>query len=256
MDEGKSTCGWGRPPKKLDPPTDALGRFANHVRSARLHHRLKQIELAALLGCAPATLSQIEHGRLRPSLALARTLDRVLDANGLLLSLFRDAVDEQDQKTAARLGRDHSEVLPTMDVPKPADLELVAGDVSLWVADITIPDGTLMAPGEQFTKVWRVRNGGSVHWKDRYIKRIGPLGGSSQVATLRLTPIPDTAPGEFCDITVQCKAHVLPGSSQANFKMSDVHGRLYYPDTTPEGVLLAITVVEGLPPRTATARGL
>ncbi|OZC94065.1 hypothetical protein CH279_21665 [Rhodococcus sp. 06-412-2B] len=252
MDEGKSTRGRGRPPKKLDPPTDALGRFANHVRSGRAIAGLKQTELAERLGCTPGTLSQIERGILRPSPALATALDQALGWNGLLLSLFRDAQEEKDRKTADRIGRSHDPQTGALSTePTPADLHLEPGDVSLWVADITIPDGTLMAPGERFTKIWRVRNGGSVHWKGRYIKRMGPLGGSSQVATLSLTPIPDTAPGELCDIAVECKAHVLPGSSQANFKMSDAHGRLYYPNTTPEGVLLAITVVEGLTPRSA-----
>jgi len=32
--------------------------------------------------------------------------------------------------------------------------------------DITIPDGTVLRPGQPFTKIWRVRNSGTDAWPD------------------------------------------------------------------------------------------
>jgi hypothetical protein len=35
---------------------------------------------------------------------------------------------------------------------------------SRFVEDVTIKDGTEMAPGTRFTKVWRLRNSGKIPW--------------------------------------------------------------------------------------------
>ncbi|HSR20131.1 MAG TPA: NBR1-Ig-like domain-containing protein, partial [Anaerolineales bacterium] len=33
-----------------------------------------------------------------------------------------------------------------------------------FVSDVTIPDGTILKPGEKFTKTWRIYNSGSCSW--------------------------------------------------------------------------------------------
>lgn len=42
-------------------------------------------------------------------------------------------------------------------------------DVAGFVADITIPDGTELAPGTIFTKTWSLRNDGSCTWNSNYL---------------------------------------------------------------------------------------
>jgi len=37
-----------------------------------------------------------------------------------------------------------------------------------FVADVTIPDGTIMTPGQQFVKTWKIRNTGNCAWGDGY----------------------------------------------------------------------------------------
>jgi hypothetical protein len=37
-----------------------------------------------------------------------------------------------------------------------------------YVADVTIPDGTEIAPGETFTKTWRIANNGTCTWRTDY----------------------------------------------------------------------------------------
>ena len=46
--------------------------------------------------------------------------------------------------------------------PTPTDTPVfpVAG----FIADVTIPDGTVMEPGQAFTKTWRLKNVGAVEW--------------------------------------------------------------------------------------------
>jgi hypothetical protein len=46
---------------------------------------------------------------------------------------------------------------------------------SAFVADITIPDGEKMRPGEEFMKAWQIKNTGTCIWDDGY--RLKYLGG-------------------------------------------------------------------------------
>jgi hypothetical protein len=41
-------------------------------------------------------------------------------------------------------------------------------DKSAYIEDITIPDGTVLAPGETFIKTWLLKNTGFCMWKDSY----------------------------------------------------------------------------------------
>ncbi len=39
---------------------------------------------------------------------------------------------------------------------------------SIYISDVTIPDGTVLAPGESFTKTWEFQNTGSCDWTENY----------------------------------------------------------------------------------------
>jgi hypothetical protein len=43
-----------------------------------------------------------------------------------------------------------------------------ACDSSVYVSDVTISDGTVMAPGETFTKTWTMQNTGTCTWSSNY----------------------------------------------------------------------------------------
>lgn len=38
-----------------------------------------------------------------------------------------------------------------------------------YVTDVTIPDGTVLAPGETFTKTWKLQNSGSCDWETDFV---------------------------------------------------------------------------------------
>lgn len=233
----------GRPETPLPAPETPLARLGAHLRYLRRINRLSQTELAQKAECSSTTISQTELGKFRPSPELVATFDTVLHGDGILAGFLADVVAED------RSNRPPRSPAQAPETPPPAQPRPIPGDVSQWVDDVTVPDGTLMAPGERFVKVWRLRNAGTVAWEDRYLKRLGSLGSAGQVSTPALSPIPHTEPGETVDIAVHCKAHLLPGTSIAHFKMTDAHGHLYYPDSNPDGIRLAITVVEGRTPR-------
>ncbi|RSN31371.1 hypothetical protein DMC61_14575 [Amycolatopsis sp. WAC 04169] len=98
------------------------------------------------------------------------------------------------------------------------------------VAAITVPEGTVIAPGQKFVKVWRLRNSGTVAWTGRYLRRLGApsdLGIPSSPVEVR---IPDTIPGELLYTSVPLKAHMLPGTAQVHWKTVGEDGFEHFPD--------------------------
>lgn len=117
----------------------------------------------------------------------------------------------------------------------------VPADKTLFIKDVTVPDGTSVPVNTTFVKTWRVKNIGNVVWKDRYLKRITPLS-SHICSSPAMVPIPETRPGETIDISVTFKTPHLPGSCRTDWKTSDSRGNLYFPDM--HGLFSIVTVVE------------
>ncbi|MFJ9780826.1 NBR1-Ig-like domain-containing protein [Amycolatopsis sp. NPDC101161] len=110
------------------------------------------------------------------------------------------------------------------------DEPAAAGDVSEFVADVTVPDGSAVAAGSRFTKTWELRNAGSVGWIGRYLVRSGSFGGPDQCRTPDRVPVPYTAPGEHVRISVDVQAPSAAGHCQVYWKMADSEGHLLLPD--------------------------
>lgn len=117
----------------------------------------------------------------------------------------------------------------------------VPGDQTLFIKDVTIPDGTSIPVNTTYEKIWRVKNTGTVVWKNRYLKRITPASDLLCSSTA-MVPIPETQPGETIDISVTFHTPHLPGSCRTDWKTSDAQGNLYFPDM--HGLFSIVTVVE------------
>ncbi|WP_157740007.1 NBR1-Ig-like domain-containing protein [Micromonospora narathiwatensis] len=102
-------------------------------------------------------------------------------------------------------------------------------DDSRFEGDITYPDGTLVPPNTSFTKIWRIRNTGTVVWANRSLARINdePCQAPKTVA------IPQTMPGEAVDIAVSVRTPGTPGSCKIYWKMADEDGRMFFPLKRP-----------------------
>jgi hypothetical protein len=96
-------------------------------------------------------------------------------------------------------------------------------DVSVFISDITVPDGTPMAPGQNFDKTWRIQNAGTCSWTATYKVVFtgsgnGPMGGIT-------TPIGKIVkPGESIDITVEFVAPTTAGDSVTWWKLQNEAG--------------------------------
>ncbi len=96
-------------------------------------------------------------------------------------------------------------------------------DEASYVADVTIPDGTVVQPGQGFDKTWRVRNSGTTTWGSGYSLRfVGDeaLGGPGSVALPRAIK-----PGEIVDLSVALKAPAGPGRHRSTWKLHNAQGK-------------------------------
>ena len=90
-----------------------------------------------------------------------------------------------------------------------------------FVADVTIPDNTTMAPGTKFTKTWRVKNVGTVNWGEGTVLVFvdgDRMGGASPV------PVHNAKPTEQGDISVDMVAPDKTGEYKAKWQLKTGSG--------------------------------
>ncbi|MEV4892596.1 NBR1-Ig-like domain-containing protein [Nonomuraea sp. NPDC055795] len=116
--------------------------------------------------------------------------------------------------------------------PPPAS-PLYKGDAAVFVADVTLPDCMHVGTGEILTKVWRLKNAGSVRWKGYSLRRLEPAQQADQCRTVADVPIKDTQPGEMVEIQTDITTPMKPGLCYARFKMVDASGTVVFPGSRP-----------------------
>ena len=97
-------------------------------------------------------------------------------------------------------------------------------DVSAYVQDVTIPDGTVMAPSQAFIKKWELKNTGTCTWTPTYKMAFGygnPMGGQA-------TQIGKTVPpGGTIVIEVAMIAPNVGGEAIGNWRMQNDKGEFF-----------------------------
>lgn len=196
------------------------------MKSLRRTSGMSLREAARQASRSPGQVSSAEKGRDRPGVELITFYEETFGADGVLWSAY----------TAARVSR------PDPPVTKNPARYPIDGDASEFIADISIPDGTLVRPGEKFIKTWRIKNSGTVPWDSRFLSRIGPPVAHGLPRSAGRVSIDYTPPGEFVDISVPMRAHYLAGSSQVLWKMTDEEGYEFFPDRYFQGLVMHIIV--------------
>ncbi|MBE1531164.1 NBR1-Ig-like domain-containing protein [Actinomadura algeriensis] len=126
------------------------------------------------------------------------------------------------------------------------------GDAATFITDLTLPDCTRVDAGETMTKVWRLKNAGTVPWEGYSLRRLDLPQRADQCQTISDVPITDTRPGKMVDVRVDITTPRKPGLCYVRFKMVDAEGRVAFPGSRP--VNFQIVVEEpGSPPRSNTA---
>lgn len=96
---------------------------------------------------------------------------------------------------------------------------------SIYIADITIPDGTVLKPGEDFKKIWQFRNTGSCTWDEGYALVF--IGGDTAIDPVNYE-IKDKkdfiGPGEDAEFDIPLTAPLTVGSYQGTWRMRNDQG--------------------------------
>jgi hypothetical protein len=95
-------------------------------------------------------------------------------------------------------------------------------DLAQFVRDISIPDGSVFAPGATFTKTWRLKNVGTCNWSGYSLvfDSGDSMGGTSP------TSIGTVGAGQEVDISVNLTAPATAGSYRGHWRIRNSSGVL------------------------------
>ena len=91
--------------------------------------------------------------------------------------------------------------------------------------DLTIPDGTVVLPGQAFTKTWRLVNAGTCTW-NRLYKLIFFSGNSMNAHQEQYLSV-DVKPGDAIDLSVNFTAPNDTGQYQSNWMLLSADGEYF-----------------------------
>ncbi|HEX6270906.1 MAG TPA: NBR1-Ig-like domain-containing protein [Anaerolineales bacterium] len=98
-------------------------------------------------------------------------------------------------------------------------------DRAQFIADVTVPDGTVFAPGATFTKTWRLKNVGTCAWSTSYqlVFFSGEqMGAPSSAAFPQNVPV-----GQTVNISVNMTAPSTAGSYRGYWMFKNANGALF-----------------------------
>ena len=111
-----------------------------------------------------------------------------------------------------------------------------------FVRDVTIPDGTQVAAGEEFDKAWLVENADTCPWGPGFtIHRIeGEPMGTANISPLTIV----VPPGENGEIRLTLTAPMQPGSYRSSWQLFDLNGDPFGPELYVEIEVVPATLAE------------
>jgi uncharacterized protein YkwD len=100
------------------------------------------------------------------------------------------------------------------------------------VADVTIPDDTLIDQGAQFEKTWRIYNAGTCSWTAQYALVF--VEGNAMGAPAS-SPLPEAAPGATVDLSLNMTAPQQGGPAYGDWLLQNVQGDRFGVGYPPSG---------------------
>lgn len=113
----------------------------------------------------------------------------------------------------------------TPNASPPPTLAPTGCNKATFVADVTVPDGTLFSPGTTFIKTWRLKNSGTCTWTTSY--KLLFYSGEQMGAPTSINLTKNVAPGTTIDLTVNMTAPALAGSYRGYWILSNASGGLF-----------------------------
>ena len=94
-----------------------------------------------------------------------------------------------------------------------------------FVADVTVPDGLPVSPGQVLNKTWRLKNIGTCWWSRSY--KLVFVGGAQMGGVSEMNLPKDVAPGQTIDLTIGLTSPLLPGGYIGYWKLQNLAGGLF-----------------------------
>ena len=101
--------------------------------------------------------------------------------------------------------------------------------------DVNIPDNTVMTPGQDFIKTWRVKNNGSCPWGAGYVLAYAGYDDDMSGQFIALTEV--VQPGQEAEVSVQFEAPAQAGTYVSAWSMRNPAGVFF-----PERIFIKIIV--------------
>jgi hypothetical protein len=107
--------------------------------------------------------------------------------------------------------------IPTLTVTPTSQ----ACDDSAFINDASVPDGMVMAAGQEFVKTWKVKNSGTCSWTTGY-QLVYSYGERMGGLPINLTV--EVAPNTDVEISVQLKAPLKSGTYSGYWRLANNNG--------------------------------
>jgi inhibitor of cysteine peptidase len=98
-------------------------------------------------------------------------------------------------------------------------------NLATFIADVTVPDDTVYAPDEAFTKIWQFRNDGSCPWESNY--GLAFIAGEQMGAPDFVSLDTVVEPGEEGEISINLIAPSTEGTYRGEWKLHNAEGALF-----------------------------
>ena len=105
----------------------------------------------------------------------------------------------------------------------------------ITTVDVNVPDNTIMTPGQDFIKTWKVKNTGSCPWGAGYVLAYAGYEDNMSGQFIAMTEV--IQPGQDVEVSVQFKAPTQAGTYVSAWSMRNPAGVFF-----PERVFVKIIV--------------
>jgi hypothetical protein len=95
-----------------------------------------------------------------------------------------------------------------------------------FVSDVTLPDGSEVAPGAKLVKTWRFRNDSAKAWPEGSVLALISKKGD-KLGAPETTPVPLCLPGQEVEVSVPIVAPAQAGRYTAYFRISGPSGKKF-----------------------------
>jgi hypothetical protein len=186
--------------------------------------------LAACAPSAPSTNTEPTPDVRAVRTSAASTVVAQFTLTAAAFTITPESVTETQAQASETLeGTATQTTLPVAQVTNAEGTIVVLCDKYSWdpaTVDVNVPDNTVMSPGQEFVKTWKIKNTGSCTWGEGYelvfsyssIPNDDVLNGEAQPLTAAI------GPQQEAEVSVQFTAPDLPGTYFSVWTMENVSG--------------------------------